>query len=65
MSLKSFKATQIHGELTEQLQAANISEAVERREYLRHILAVTAFLGKQGIAFRGHNEGEVITEAIS
>ncbi|XP_074535563.1 LOW QUALITY PROTEIN: zinc finger MYM-type protein 1-like [Halichoeres trimaculatus] len=29
---------------------------LDRREYLKRIAAVTAFLGKQGIAFRGHNE---------
>lgn len=36
--------------------AANISEVVDCREYLRPIAAVTAFLGKQGIAFCGHRE---------
>ncbi|XP_033997508.1 zinc finger MYM-type protein 1-like [Trematomus bernacchii] len=53
---KSFKATHVHGDITQQLHAANVSEIQERREYLKRIAAVTAFLGKQGIAFRGHNE---------
>lgn len=53
---KSFKATQVQEDVTEQLQAANISEIVECREYPTHMAAVTTFLGKQGIAFRGHNE---------
>ncbi|KAF3851675.1 hypothetical protein F7725_013447, partial [Dissostichus mawsoni] len=53
---KSFKATQVHGDITEQLHAANVSEIQDRREYLKRVAAVTAFLGKQGIAFRGHNE---------
>uniref|UniRef100_A0A667Y0C5 HAT C-terminal dimerisation domain-containing protein n=1 Tax=Myripristis murdjan TaxID=586833 RepID=A0A667Y0C5_9TELE len=39
------------------LQAANTHEIEGRREYLKRISAVTAFLGKQGIPFRGHNEG--------
>lgn len=47
MSWKSFKATQVHDDATEQLQAANISEAVEHREYLRRIVTVTTFLGKR------------------
>ncbi|KAF3844167.1 hypothetical protein F7725_013508, partial [Dissostichus mawsoni] len=49
-------ATQVHGDITEQLHAANVSEIQDRREYLKRVAAVTAFLGKQGIAFRGHNE---------
>ena len=53
---KSFKATHVHGDITEQLHAANVSEIQDRREDLKRVAAVTAFLGKQGIAFRGHNE---------
>ncbi|KAF3858641.1 hypothetical protein F7725_011842 [Dissostichus mawsoni] len=53
---KSFKATQVHGDIREQLHAANVSEIQDRWEYLKRVAAVTAFLGKQGIAFRGHNE---------
>uniref|UniRef100_A0AAR2IPQ8 TTF-type domain-containing protein n=1 Tax=Pygocentrus nattereri TaxID=42514 RepID=A0AAR2IPQ8_PYGNA len=58
ISWMSFKATEVHGNVTELLQAANVSEIVQRREYLCRVAAVTAFLGKQGIAFRGHKEGE-------
>uniref|UniRef100_A0AAR2LVQ4 TTF-type domain-containing protein n=1 Tax=Pygocentrus nattereri TaxID=42514 RepID=A0AAR2LVQ4_PYGNA len=58
ISWMSFKATEVHGNVTELLQAANVSEIVQRREYLRRVAAVTAFLGKQGIAFRGHKKGE-------
>uniref|UniRef100_A0AAR2JDX2 HAT C-terminal dimerisation domain-containing protein n=1 Tax=Pygocentrus nattereri TaxID=42514 RepID=A0AAR2JDX2_PYGNA len=58
ISWMSFKATEVHGNVTELLQAANVSEIVQRREYLHRVAAVTAFLGKQGIAFRGHKEGE-------
>uniref|UniRef100_A0AAR2KLQ3 HAT C-terminal dimerisation domain-containing protein n=1 Tax=Pygocentrus nattereri TaxID=42514 RepID=A0AAR2KLQ3_PYGNA len=47
-----------HGNVTELLQAANVSEIVQRREYLCRVAAVTAFLGKQGIAFQGHKKGE-------
>uniref|UniRef100_A0A3Q2YX22 DUF4371 domain-containing protein n=1 Tax=Hippocampus comes TaxID=109280 RepID=A0A3Q2YX22_HIPCM len=32
------------------------SASKERREYLRRVVAVTHFLGKQGLPFRGHNE---------
>ena len=56
MCWKSFKATQVHGDISEQLKAASVSEIVDRKDYLRGIVAVTAFLGKQGIAFQGHNE---------
>lgn len=37
---------------------AQIGDIVERREYLHRIVAVTSFLGKQGIYFRGHEEVE-------
>lgn len=40
---------------SKQLLAANFSEIVDHRKYLRHKPAVTAFLGKQGIAFHGHS----------
>uniref|UniRef100_A0A672LRI1 HAT C-terminal dimerisation domain-containing protein n=1 Tax=Sinocyclocheilus grahami TaxID=75366 RepID=A0A672LRI1_SINGR len=33
-------------------------ERAGKREYLRRIVAVTSFLGKQGISFRGHEEAE-------
>ncbi|KAL7406954.1 hypothetical protein ABVT39_000691 [Epinephelus coioides] len=37
------------------MSATDISE---RREYLERIVALTCFLGKQGISFRGHDETE-------
>uniref|UniRef100_I3KZS0 HAT C-terminal dimerisation domain-containing protein n=1 Tax=Oreochromis niloticus TaxID=8128 RepID=I3KZS0_ORENI len=37
---------------------ASATEVSERREYLERIVAVTCFLGKQGISFRGHDETE-------
>ena len=57
---KRFKGTQVHRDCTEQLKAANISHIVDHREYLTHIAAVTALLGKQGFAFPGHNEAQDI-----
>lgn len=56
-----FKATLVQGDVTEQLQAANINEIVECKEYLKHTAALTIFLRKQGIAFRGHNETKRVT----
>ena len=38
------------------MNVGNSSQISERREYLRRIVAVTSLLGKQGIAFRGHDE---------
>lgn len=55
---KSFKASHTQGDFIEQLQAAGIGELTERREYLRCIVAVTTFLGKQGVPLRGHNGTE-------
>uniref|UniRef100_A0A1A7X346 DUF4371 domain-containing protein n=1 Tax=Iconisemion striatum TaxID=60296 RepID=A0A1A7X346_9TELE len=40
------------------MATANVSEIVERREYLRRIVAVTSMLGRQGLPFHGHDEGE-------
>ena len=56
MCWKSFKTTQVQRDISEQLKAAKVSEYVDCREYLTRIAPVTAFLGKQGIAFQGHNE---------
>lgn len=58
MDWMSYKATKVHGDVTEQLVAANAVDISERREYVRCIVSVIIFLAKQGIAFRGHSEGE-------
>ncbi|KAL2102554.1 hypothetical protein ACEWY4_001722 [Coilia grayii] len=56
MAWMRYKATKVHGDVTEQIVAASAAEITGRREYLRRI--VMLFLAKQGIAFRGHSEGE-------
>ena len=53
---QSFKSTQSHGDVIEQLNTASAAEITERRQYLKHIVGVTTFLGKQGIPFRGRDE---------
>ena len=53
-----FQTTKSKGDVITQLHAANAAEILERREYLRRIAAITTFLGKQGIPFRGHDEQE-------
>uniref|UniRef100_A0A8C6SSN1 HAT C-terminal dimerisation domain-containing protein n=1 Tax=Neogobius melanostomus TaxID=47308 RepID=A0A8C6SSN1_9GOBI len=55
---KSFKTSQTQGDVLQQLHSASAAEILERRQYLHRILAVTSFLGQQGIPFRGHNEHE-------
>nr|XP_040024980.1 zinc finger MYM-type protein 1-like [Gasterosteus aculeatus aculeatus] len=40
------------------IASAHASEIVERREYLRRIVAVTSMLGRQGLPFRGSDEGQ-------
>ena len=37
---KSFQATNVHGDIVEQLMTTNIGEITERREYLRRIVEV-------------------------
>ncbi|XP_039858102.1 zinc finger MYM-type protein 1-like [Simochromis diagramma] len=54
----SFKTTKNQGDVVEQLRSASAAEISERRQYLHRILAVTSFLGKQGIPFCGHSEQE-------
>lgn len=56
---QSFKSTQSHGDATEQLNTASAAEITERRQYLKRIVAVTTFLGKQGIPFWGHDEQDI------
>ena len=53
----SYKASAAHGSVVEQLDSASEREIKERREYLSRVVAVTKFLGKQNIPFRGHDEG--------
>lgn len=55
---QSFKSTKKQGDVIEQLKIASAAEIAERRQYLHRIVAVTSFLGKQGIPFRGHDEQE-------
>ena len=49
---KRFEASNVKGDVVEQLLAASVGEITERREYLRRIVAATAFLGKQGLPAR-------------
>ncbi|XP_039858034.1 zinc finger MYM-type protein 1-like [Simochromis diagramma] len=55
---KSYQGTSKQGNVAQMIATANVSEIVERREYLRRIVAVTSMLGRQGLPFRGHDEGE-------
>ncbi len=55
---QSYKASTSQGRVVQKLEAANVEEIRQRREYVRRIVAVTCMLGKQGIPFRGHNESE-------
>uniref|UniRef100_A0A3Q2TPK1 THAP-type domain-containing protein n=1 Tax=Fundulus heteroclitus TaxID=8078 RepID=A0A3Q2TPK1_FUNHE len=56
VNTKHFKSTQNHVDVIEQLNTASAAEIKERRQYLKRIVGVTTFLGKQGIPFRGHDE---------
>ncbi|KAI2643024.1 Zinc finger MYM-type protein 1 [Labeo rohita] len=57
-SWQGFKSTKEHGDICMQLHSASINEIQERREYLRCIVAITGFLARQDIPFRGHSEKE-------
>ncbi|CAL8310377.1 unnamed protein product [Boreogadus saida] len=56
MAWIGYKATKVHGDVTEQILAASAAEITERRLYLHRVVSVMLFLAKQGIAFRGHCE---------
>ena len=56
LAWKNYRATLTEGDVVDQMNVGNSSQISERREYLRRIVAVTSLLGKQGIAFRGHEE---------
>lgn len=55
---RSYQATGKQGNVAQMIASANAREIVERREYLRRTVAVTSMLGRQGLPFRGHDEGE-------
>uniref|UniRef100_H2ZTL9 TTF-type domain-containing protein n=1 Tax=Latimeria chalumnae TaxID=7897 RepID=H2ZTL9_LATCH len=57
----AFRNSEVHGDVVQQLQAANENEIKERREYVRRIVTLRvclSLLRKQGISFRGHDETE-------
>ena len=56
--MESYQATSLQGKVAQMIASVNVSEIVERREYLRRIVAITSMLGGQGLPFSGHNEGE-------
>lgn len=53
---QSFEDKETYGDVVDRLHTANAEEILKTRLYLKCIVAVTTFLGKQSIAFRGHNE---------
>ncbi|KAM3610073.1 uncharacterized protein V6R79_024870 [Siganus canaliculatus] len=56
---QSFKSTQSHGDVIEQLNTASVAEITERRQYLKRIEGVTTFLGKQAVHNKMGLQGEV------
>ncbi|KAL1005411.1 hypothetical protein UPYG_G00058770 [Umbra pygmaea] len=58
MYWKCYKTSLEYRDIVEEMQAANVSEIQERRQYLRRIVAVTTLLGKLGVPFGGHDEAE-------
>lgn len=56
VSWHGYKASAAHGSVIEQLDSASEQEIKERRQYLSRVVAVSKFLGKQNIPFRGHDE---------
>ncbi|KAJ3600256.1 hypothetical protein NHX12_031242 [Muraenolepis orangiensis] len=56
LAWKQYRTTLTEGDVVDQMNVGNVAQITERREYLRRIVAVTSLLGKQGIAFRGHEE---------
>ena len=51
LAWKIYRATLTQGDVVNQMNVGNVAQINERREYMRRIVAVTSFLGKQGIAF--------------
>lgn len=49
VSWNSYKASSLRGNVVQQIKATSADEIRQRREYMRHILAVTCVLGKQGL----------------
>lgn len=58
LTWKSHKASLMQGSVIEIRDVANAAQSTERREFLRHIKAVTRLLAKQGITIHGHDETE-------
>lgn len=50
----------LHGNVLEKIQTGSEVQIQERRDSLKHLVAVATFLSKQGISLRGHDESENI-----
>ncbi|XP_065573744.1 zinc finger MYM-type protein 1-like [Artemia franciscana] len=60
ISLTQFKAveTEVAESVASCLSKEREKEILENRQYVKALLKTTALLGRQGLAFRGHDEGE-------
>lgn len=57
ISWESYKSVVSTGSVAAQLSCGHMKLVKENREYMEKIYAITLFLSKQGLAFRGHDEG--------
>lgn len=56
--LSSFYSSKTTGTVVAQLSSAHREQIRKNRQYISHLIDIVLFLGKQGVAFRGHYEND-------
>lgn len=52
----AYKTSKQSGSIIAKLSDAHHNQIVENRAYMAQIIEIVLYLGKQGVAFRGHSE---------
>lgn len=54
--MAEYKNSKINGSIISKMSAFHQQQIIKNRNYLLHLIDIALYLGKQGIAFRGHDE---------
>lgn len=54
--MNDYKSSKQNGTIMSQISTLHKEQIIKNRTYMVHLIDIALFLGKQGIAFRGHDE---------